>query len=160
MKRNIGDDRRSDDRRNSDEKSDSKIPSSQRKAQRRARKRREYIRLTYPHTGAPKVLNANYTIIDISKKGISFVCRDDCDECKHPISLNSTIDLKIQFHDGEIADIKVEIRRCERALHSKDRTYAGDVKKGITRKRIAKEQAYLMNNFPAYLCTSSVQVNY
>ena len=151
MKRNIPDDRRSDDRR----KLDSKVQTNHRTAQRRGNKRRKHIRLTYPHTYAPKVLNANFCIIDISQKGISFVCRDDCNECKKPISLNSIVDLKIQFHDGEVIDIKVEIRRCERTLHSQDRTYAGDVKKGITGKRIAKEEAYLKSNFPGFLWSSS-----
>ena len=141
MKRNIHNDRRNGERRKSNE--------------RRGRKRREYVRLVYPQASAPKVLNANFNIIDISQKGISFVCRDDCEECKKPISINSTIDLKIQFHDGEIIDIEVEIRRCERTLHSQERTYAGDVKKGITRKRIAKEEAYLKDNFPGFLWATS-----
>ena len=155
MKQNIPDDRRSADRRKREEKSSTKVRGNQRKAQRRGRKRRKYIRLTYPYSYAPKVLNANFCIIDISQKGISFVCRDDCNECKEPISLNSTVDLKIQFHDKEIIDIKVEIRRCERTLHSQERTYAGDVKKGITSKRIAKEEAYLKSNFPGFLWSSS-----
>ena len=141
MKRNIKDNRNRSDRRKINE--------------RRGRKRREHTRLVYPHAGAPKVLNANFTIIDISQKGISFVCRDDCEKCKAPISLNSTINLKIKFHDDEIIDIKVEIRRCERTLHSQERTYAGDVKKGITRKRIAKEEAYLKDNFPGFLWGTS-----
>jgi len=141
MKRKISSDRRDDERRKGDE--------------RRGRKRREHTRLVYPQASAPKVLNANFNIIDLSQNGISFVCRDDCENCKKPISINSTIDLKIQFHDEEIIDLKVEIRRCERTLHSQERTYAGDVKKGITRKRIAKEEAYLKDNFPGFLWATS-----
>ena len=141
MKRKISSDRRDGERRKGNE--------------RRGRKRREHTRLVYPQASAPKVLNANFNIIDLSQKGISFVCRDDCENCKKPISINSTIDLKIQFHDEEIIDLKVEIRRCERTLHSQERTYAGDVKKGITRKRIAKEEAYLKSNFPGFLWATS-----
>ena len=141
MKRKISSDRRDVERREDNE--------------RRGRKRREHTRLVYPQTSAPKVLNANFNIIDISKKGISFVCRDDCENCKKPITINSTIDLKIQFHDDEIIDLKVVIRRCERTLHSQERTYAGDVKKGITSKRIAKEEAYLKENFPGFLWATS-----
>ncbi|MBN1805123.1 MAG: PilZ domain-containing protein [Sedimentisphaerales bacterium] len=141
MKRNIRNDRRSDERRKSKE--------------RRGLKRRKYDRLVYPHTCAPKVLNANFSIIDISENGISFVCRDDCNECKEHISLNSIINLKIQFHDKETIDIEVEIQRCERSLHSQERTYAGHVKKGITPERIAKEEAYLKSNFPGFVWSSS-----
>ena len=135
--------------------SDRRDAERRKTSERRGRKSREHTRLIYPQTSAPKVLNANFNIIDISQKGLSFVCRDNCEECKKPISINSTIDLKVQFHDGEIVDVKVEIRRCERTLHSQERTYAGDVKKGITRKRIAKEEAYLKDNFPGFLWATS-----
>ena len=155
MKRKVLDDRRTDERRRSDEKSDSKIPGDQRKDARRDRKRRKYVRLAYPHRGSPKVLNANFCIIDISQKGIAFLCKNNCEDCTDPISLKSTVDLKIQFHDEEIIDIAVEILRCERTFRSKDRTYDGYVKKGITPDRIAKEQAYLLSNFPDFLRASN-----
>ena len=96
MKRKISSDRRDGGRRKDNE--------------RRGRKRREHTRLVYPQASAPKVLNANFNIIDISQKGISFVCRDDCENCKKPISINKTIDLKIQFHDDEI--IRVRFITC------------------------------------------------
>ena len=155
MKQNIRDDRRSNDRRKSDEKSDFEIPSEQRKEQRRDRNRRKYVRLAYPHANSPKVLNANFCIVDISQKGIAFICRENCDECTDPISLKSIVELKIQFHDKEIIKIKVEILRCERTLNSPERTYAGYVKKGISPERIAKEQTYLLSNFPDFLRASS-----
>ena len=59
-------------------------------------------------------------------------------------------ELEIQFHDEKRIDIKVEILRCERTLHSQEKVYSGYVEKGITTERIAKEQAYLLSHFPDY----------
>ena len=102
----------------------------------------------YPPRAAPKVLNANYRILDISEKGIKFLCMDNCKDCTNPISLKSILDLKIQFHDGDIIDIKVEINRCECIPNTKDKTYAGMVAHGITAERIDKEETYLLNRCP------------
>ena len=155
MKRHIGDDRRRDDRRQGGIKSDSDVLGGKREAERRGRKRRKFVRLAYPPTGAPKVLNDKFHIVDISQKGIAFVCRDHCEECNAPITFKSIVVLKIQFHDGEIIGIKVEILRCERTLNSRVKTYAGFVEKGISPERIAKEQTYLLNKFPKFCRTSS-----
>ena len=155
MKRHIGDDRRRDDRRQGDIKSDSDVLGGKREGERRSRKNRKFVRLAYPPTVAPKVLNANFRIFDISQKGIAFLCRDNCQDCTDPITLKSIVVLKIQFHDGEIIGIKVEILRCERTLNSRVKTYAGFVEKGISPERIAKEQTYLLSKFPKFCRSSS-----
>ena len=67
MKRHIGDDRRRDDRRQGDIRSDSDVLNSKREAKRRGRKRRKFVRLAYPPTVAPEVLNTNFRIVDISQ---------------------------------------------------------------------------------------------
>ena len=155
MKRHIRDDRRCDDRRQGDKRSDSDVLGGKRKAKRRGRKRRKFVRLAYPPTVTPTVLNANFRIVDISQEGIAFLCRENCEDCTKPITLKSILGLKIQFHDGEIIGIKVEILRCERHLHSRVKTYAGFVEKGISHERIATEQAYLLSKFPKFCRASS-----
>ena len=155
MKRYIGDDRRHGDRRQGYKGSDTTELNGKREAKRRGRKRRKFVRLAYPPTVSPEVLNTNFRIVDISQEGIAFLCRDNCKDCTEPITLKSIIGLKIQFHDGEIISIKVEILRCERTLHSQAKTYAGFVEKGISHERIAQEQAYLLSQFPVFSRASS-----
>lgn len=155
MERYIWGDRRRGDRSQGDRRSDTTALGGKREGERRGHKRRKFVRLAYPPTVAPKVLNANFCVADMSQKGIAFLCRDNCEECTGPITLKSIVDLKIQFHDGETIDIKVEILRCERTLNSQEKTYAGFVEKGISTERIAKEQAYLLSKFPDFCLTSS-----
>ncbi|UCE50289.1 MAG: PilZ domain-containing protein, partial [Phycisphaerales bacterium] len=131
MIRHILSDRRRDDRR-----SDAASLGDKRKEHRRRLERREFIRLVYPHTVAPKALNAKFSIADISQNGMRLICRDHCQECTCPLTLKSTADLKIQFHDGETIDVEVEILRCARTLNSTDKTYAGFVEHGISAERI------------------------
>lgn len=113
-------------------------------------KRKQFFRLAYPPAAAPKILNANFRVADMSQKGIKFLCRDKCEQCTSPITIKSIVDLKIQFHDGEAIDIKVEILRCERTLNSQEKTYAGFVENGISAGRMAKEQTYLLSHFPDF----------
>jgi len=155
MKRYIGDDRRHRDRRQGDKGSDTTGLNGKREAKRRGRKRRKFVRLAYPPTVAPEVLNSNFRIVDISQEGIAFLCRENCEDCTEPITLKSRIGLNIKFHDGEIIGIKVEILRCERHLHSLTKIYAGFVEKGISHEIIAKEQAYLLSEFPKFCRASS-----
>ena len=138
------------DRRHGDRRSDPTEVGGRRKTQRREGDRRKFIRLFYPTTAAPKVLNANFRILDISENGVKFLCRDNCEKCTDPISLKSVLNLKIQFHDGEVIDIKVKINRCECIPNGKDKTYAGTVAMGITAERIAKEETYLLNRSPQF----------
>jgi len=139
-------------RRQGGRRSDPTDVGGRRKTQRREGDRRKFVRLYYPPTAAPKVLNANYRILDMSENGIRFLCLDNCKECTDPITLKSILNLKIQFHDGEIVDIEVVIKRCECIPNTKDKTYAGLVASGITAERLDKEETYLLNrssyNFP------------
>lgn len=145
MERHIWGDRRRGDRRQGDRRIDATALGGQREDERRGRKRRKFVRLAYPPTIAPKILNANFRVVDISQNGIAFLCRNNCGKCTGPITLKSIVDLKVQFHDGETIDIKVEILRCKRTLNSQQKTYAGFVEKGISVERITKEQAYLLS---------------
>jgi len=63
------------------------------------------------------------------------------------------LDLRIQFHDGEILDIRVEITRCRSDLNSNKNSYSGIIEQGISVERISKEQAYLLNHFPDFAGT-------
>ena len=135
-------------RRQGERRCDPNDVGGRRKVKRREGDRRKFVRLFYPPTAAPKVLNANYRVLDMSETGIKFLCRDRCQECTNPINLRSILDLKIQFHDGEVIDIKVVIKRCECIPNTKDKTYAGIVANGIAAERIDKEEAYLFNHFP------------
>jgi hypothetical protein len=139
------------DRRQGERRSDPTDTGGRRKSQRRESDRRRFVRLYYPPTAAPKVLNANYRILDMSENGIKFLCRNNCRECTEPITLKSILDLKIQFHDGEIIDIKVVIKRCECIPNTKDKAYAGLVECGITAERIDKEEKYLLNRSSHHL---------
>ncbi|MFC1636116.1 PilZ domain-containing protein [Planctomycetota bacterium] len=142
-------------RRQGERRSDVNDVGGRRKAHRREDDRRKFVRLFYPPTAAPKVLNANYRILDISENGIKFLCRDICRECTDPITLKSILDLKIQFHDGEVIEIKVVIKRCECIPNAKDKTYAGIVANGIAAERIDKEEMYLLNRSPQFQSEAS-----
>ncbi|MEJ2704229.1 MAG: hypothetical protein P8Z79_17475 [Sedimentisphaerales bacterium] len=135
-------------RRQGERRSDPDDVGGRRKAQRREGNRRNFVRLYYPPTAAPKVLNANFRILDLSENGIKFLCRNNCEECTDPISLKSILNLKIQFHDGEIAEVVIKISRCEAIPNGKDKTYAGTLTKGIAAERINKEETYLLNRSP------------
>jgi len=135
------------ERRQSERRSDATALGDERRGKSRGPKRRNFFRLAYPSTVSPKLLNANFHVADISEYGIAFVCRDNCEKCTGPITLKSIVNLRIQFHDGETIDIRVEVLRCERTLYSQKKTYAGFVRNGISAQRIAKEQAYLLSHF-------------
>ena len=152
---------RSDTRRShgrqSETKQDSANERGRRQAKRRQIERRKGFRVVYPLTAAPKVLNANLRVVDISQGGIKLACKDHREECCQPITLGSVLELKIQFHDGEILDIKVKIIRCESNNSSHENSYAGPIQQGISSARIAKEQTYLLRHFPEYFKASYEQ---
>lgn len=112
--------------------------------------RRESVRLYYPRGASPKVLNANFRIVNISREAISFVCQDDCGQCTRPINLKSVLDLRIEFHDGETLDVKVKILRCQRDMNWDEKHYAGAIEGAISAERIGKEQAYLLRHYPDF----------
>ena len=138
------------DRRQGDRRSDATAIGGIRDGERREGDRRQFVRLAYPPTTAPKILNANFRVADISQRGIKLVCRDNCEQCTSPITIKSIVDLKIQFHDGETIDIKVEILKCERSLDGHNKTYAGFFVNGISAERMAKEQACPLRHFPDF----------
>jgi hypothetical protein len=135
------------DRRQDEQISKLTLGVNRRERERRGHQRRELARLNYPPASAPKVLNSFLCVTDISQKGIKFICKKNCEECIDPLTLKSVLKLTIQFHDGEVIDIKVDIIRCEHALKTHEKTYAGIIKNEISAKRIAKEQAYLLSHF-------------
>ena len=142
------------DRRREDRRQEPTQQGDRRKAERRKAQRRQFFRLVYPPVAAPKVLNANYRIVDISRRGILFTCDEGSDQCSQPITLRTLLDLKIQFHDGEILDIRVEIIICQSDLNTNKNNYSGIIEQGISAERINKEQACLLNHFPDF-CRAS-----
>jgi len=67
MRWNIWSDRRQEDRGSIAAK-----VVGRRNAQKREGDRRKFVRLYYPPSAAPKVLNANYRVLDISENGSNF----------------------------------------------------------------------------------------
>ena len=121
---------------------------------RRERQRRKFFRIVYPPTAEPRVLNGDFRIVDISQEGVRFACKNGRGGSPERIEVNSTVDLTIQFQDGEILDIRVKILRCDHKAGSGERVFAGIVKEGISPERISKEQTYLLKHFPEF-CRAS-----
>jgi hypothetical protein len=71
----------------------------------------------------------------------------------------SIVDLKIQFHDRQTIDFKVEVTKCERTLNSQEKSYASLIKNGIRVERIAKEQHYLLSHFPDFCRVYARRIN-
>jgi hypothetical protein len=145
MNRSIGGDRRSADRRRRPTAGDATATADRRRGE-----RRKWFRLYYPRTAMPKVLNANFHIINISREAIGFICQDSCEQCTQPITLKSVLDLKVEFHDGETLDVKVKILRCQRDLSWDEKYYAGIIEGAISAERIGEEQAYLLRHYPDF----------
>jgi len=127
-----------------------------RKAERRKAERRQFFRLTYPAGSEPKVLNRNFRILNISQEGIKFICRADCSRCTQPIELNAAIQLKVQFHNGQILDLQVKLSRCLGELNLRQNCFAGLIEGAIAPEIISAEQAYLLRRFPEFCRSQSV----
>ena len=126
-----------------------------RRRERRKGERRRFFRVHYPGGAAPRILNADFHIINISQGGIAFACRRPCDKCTKPIVLGEMMKLEVEFHDGQIVDVDVKVMRCQGDVSSRENHYAGTIEQGIDARRVAKEQAYLLRVFPDFARASA-----
>ena len=158
MEWHTGSDRRKVDRRQGDRRQHAtadkeaqhmdKRHQERRQADRRQHRRRQSARIVYPPDAAPKVLNINVRIINMSSRGIMFTRHAEPDESTPPIMPGGVIELKIQFHDREALDVQVKILRCRYDPESREEVFAGTMVKAIPAERISKEQAHLSKSFP------------
>jgi len=160
----IGGDRRRADRRQGGRREDmvtddesghvQQRQGEHRQGDRRQRQRRQALRVVYPPQAAPKVLNTDFRVANISQRGIMFTRRGCPGECSEPIALRSVKELQIQFHDQDVLEVEVMISRRRYDPGSGEETYAGIIEKGLPSERLSKEQAYLVRCFPE-LCGAS-----
>ena len=143
------------DRRSEDRRQDPAEKGGRRKGPRRKDQQRQFVRLYYPPTATPQILDSNFRTINISQGGILFTCHAPCSECSDPIKPGSTMDFTIRFQDGETYDVKVKIIRCLCDLESKENRISGAFVKSIPAERICKEQSYLLRNFREF-CQSVI----
>lgn len=122
--------------------------AERRQGNRRHHQRRQALRIAYPPKAAPKVLNVNVRIANMSSRGIMFTRHAQLDESTPPIMPGGIIDLKLQFHDEEVLEIEVKILRCRYDPESREEVFAGTMAEVIPDERIRKEQAYLSMFFP------------
>jgi len=118
--------------------------------ERRKGERRRFFRVYYPPNAAPNILNGEFRIINISQEAITFACLKRCDRCSQPVPIGETIIIQIEFHDGERLDVKLRIIRAQGDLRTRENLYAGLAEEGISAERIAKEQAYLLRQYPDF----------
>ncbi len=85
------------------------------------------------------ILNNEYVTIDISERGIRFICKE-IDEFQTGIELV----VQIIFHNGEELDLEGEILRTD------EKIAVLCLSKRIPLKRIVAEQRYIKLNYPDY----------
>ena len=102
---------------------------------------REHYRVRYPLSCRPKliILNNEYVTIDISERGIRFIC-NEIDEFQTGVELV----VQITFNNGEQLDLEGEILRTD------EKITVLRLSKPITLKRILAEQRYIKLNYPDY----------
>lgn len=111
--------------------------------------KRELFRIVYPPNSAPKILNKDFEIIDLSAQAIKFTSynKQDYDQ----LSKERHVELKLKFADSEILDVQGEIINIYDTKDASSRKYfvcLFDQK--IAASRISKEQSYLLKNFPEF----------
>jgi hypothetical protein len=116
---------------------------------RKSAQKRNFFRIIYPASFAPKILNTNYRVIDLSSEGIKFVCPHCADGNPQLIKLSSTIDITLQFHNEEKMDLQIKILRCYNDDSDK-KYFAALILTPIPVKKIMKEDAYIRRYFPDF----------
>lgn len=137
-------------RRQSERRDTDRRDSERRQGQRRQEQRREFYRVIYPPDVAPKILNTNYHIIDISCKGIRFYCEDKNGECKPPVKISQPLKLTIEFQDTQTLEVNGKILRCYVDEDLGAKVYCALLTDGVDIKRINDEQRYLLKHFPDF----------
>lgn len=129
---------------------------------------KKFFRLLYPPHARPKILNIDCDVIDISINGIRFAWNRRSYQSPESLTINDSVNLRIQFGDGEIDEMQVKILRCFEDTELGKTCFAGSILMGMPEYRIKKEQAYICQHSsvfhesqssygPAHLCATAVQ---
>jgi hypothetical protein len=138
------------DRRQNDQSLNCEKPASLPEGveEKRQTQRRAYFRVVYPTAAQPVILDTHAKVIDISVRALRFQIPNE--EAKQMnLDINSTINAKLKFHDGQMLEID---GRISRKLEDKAGNFvfvcmfAQEIHSDI----INKEQAYLLHNFPDF----------
>jgi hypothetical protein len=138
-------DRRQEERRQA-ETSNEISGVDRRKAERRKAQRREFFRVVYPSMAAPEVVDMNWRVADISKKGIKLVCEEEGGENRASFEVDSPIALRLQFHDGETLDAAGRVLRSYQDADSNRWYIVCKLDSDIPSDRINKEQSFLLKH--------------
>ncbi len=105
---------------------------------------REHYRIRYPLSCRPRlaILNNEYETIDISERGIRFICKEI-----YEFQAGIELEVRITFYNGEHLDLEGEILRTD------EKVVVLHLSKSIPLKRIVAEQRYIKLNYPDYLET-------
>ncbi len=110
---------------------------------------KRFFRLRYPLQVRPKVLDIDCDVIDLSSRGIKFAWNQRSYQCPESLTINNPVNLKIQFGDGEIVEVQVKILRCFEDIELGKTCFAGSIIRGMSQRRMDKEQAYIRQQFSA-----------
>jgi hypothetical protein len=123
--------------------------SRKRTAHRRRVERRQFFRIVYPLTLVPKILNASFRVLNLSRQGILLMW-DGGQERPPNLTLGGEARLQIHFHDGEILDLQLTITRCQSEFHCRRPVYGGTLEPTLSQARLSREEAYLLRRVPDF----------
>ena len=89
-----------------------KMEDEHRNAHTEREQRRKLFRVIYPASAAPKILNTDYRVIDLSSEGIKFSCPVCTDGRPKLIKFDRPIDVTLQFREEETTDVQIKVLRC------------------------------------------------
>jgi len=130
-------DRREADRRQGD----------RRAVDRRQLSRRKYFRVIYPPDEGPKVLNADYRVLDLAQNTIRFACRNGAAPA---FETNGSVEATLQFRDGETLSVQGKVARLHQDLAGEETYFVCMLDELIPQRTINQEQRYLLKNFPNF----------
>ena len=140
----FGAERRQDDRRDSNPE-EIRAENDRRQEERRVAQRRQFFRVVYPLNESPEIINLSAKIIDISVHAVKFELPA---ESASQFNVDSRVELKIKFHDGQI------VEGWGKIFQKRDGTdksiFIGIFEKEISPAVINKEQAYLLKKYPDF----------
>ena len=113
----------------------------------RAFQLKRFFRLRYPWQARPKILDIDCDVIDLSSRGIKFAWNQRSYQCPESLTINNSVNLKIQFGDDEIVEVEVKILRCFEDAELGKTCFAGSIIRGMSHRRMDKEQAYIRQYF-------------
>lgn len=108
------------------------------------------FRLIYPPQTRPRVLDIDYDVVDLSTMGIKFACNQRSYQCPESLAINNSVNLKIQFDDGDIVEVEVKILRCFEDVELGRTCFAGSIIRGMSQRRMDKEYAYIQRCFSGF----------